>query len=144
MQKIEHIHRDIKPENIVRGAKGNWYFIDLGIAKAPNSTLTMVAAGLGTPRYTAPECLMGKPYVSCLADVFSLGIVVIEAATSINPYGNSTDRWSIQLPEHADPDILKLINFLKPFVSFYPTGRPQTIAKALKKFYDYESSVKLK
>src|SRR6478752_6567413 len=62
------LHRDIKPENIIltpTGAK----VADFGIARVPDSTLTKDGGLLGTPAYSAPECIASGKF-SPLSDQF--------------------------------------------------------------------------
>jgi eukaryotic-like serine/threonine-protein kinase len=71
------LHRDIKPQNIIltpTGAK----IADFGIARVPDSTLTRDGGLLGTPAYSAPECIT-KGTFSPLSDQFSLAATLYEA-----------------------------------------------------------------
>jgi serine/threonine protein kinase len=73
------LHRDIKPENIIltpTGAK----IADFGIARVPDSTLTRDGGLLGTPAYSAPECIETGKF-SPLSDQFSLAATLYEAVS---------------------------------------------------------------
>jgi eukaryotic-like serine/threonine-protein kinase len=73
------LHRDIKPENIIltpTGAK----VADFGIARVPDSTLTRDGGLLGTPAYSAPECIETGKF-SPLSDQFSLAATLYEAVS---------------------------------------------------------------
>jgi len=73
------LHRDIKPENIIltpTGAK----VADFGIARVPDSTLTRDGGLLGTPAYSAPECIETGRF-SPLSDQFSLAATLYEAVS---------------------------------------------------------------
>ena len=39
----------------------------------------------GTPLYASPQVLNGEPY-SCLCDVWSVGVVLVEMLTRVNPF----------------------------------------------------------
>lgn len=87
------LHRDLKPENILvvdAGGREQIKLIDFGVAKAssllntddPDEGVTLVKtqAGnfVGTPRYAAPEMVVGDP-LAANSDLFCLGLVVYEA-----------------------------------------------------------------
>lgn len=74
------IHRDLKPRNIVLTATGP-RVIDFGIAR-PEHGLTLTTTGQipVTPGYGAPEQVLGRR-VTPAADIFSLGAVLVYAAT---------------------------------------------------------------
>jgi len=85
------IHRDVKPGNILISSAGGVKLGDLGICSTVQQVLAMeppTSSGegtcederwIGTLAYMSPERLVGDRY-SQKADVWSLGIVVAEAA----------------------------------------------------------------
>lgn len=74
------VHRDIKPANIVMTMDGP-RVIDFGIARPEHGlTLTTMGEIPVTPGYGAPEQVLGHR-VGPAADVFSLGAVLVYAAT---------------------------------------------------------------
>ena len=78
------LHRDIKPQNIIltpTGAK----IADFGIARVPDSTLTRDGGLLGTPAYSAPECIT-KGTFSPLSDQFSLAATLYEALSQARAF----------------------------------------------------------
>ncbi|MCK6512530.1 protein kinase [Myxococcota bacterium] len=81
------IHRDIKPENIfmTHDEQGNeWVkIIDFGIAhkqKPHEARLTSTGMMIGTPRYIAPEQILGKE-VGTAADIYALSVILFELLT---------------------------------------------------------------
>jgi serine/threonine-protein kinase len=81
----EIIHRDIKPQNIMVLRDGNVKVMDFGIARAKNSHLTTDNSVLGTAHYVSPEQTQGKE-LGPTTDIYSLGIVMYEAATGRVPF----------------------------------------------------------
>lgn len=84
------VHRDIKPENVLvaRGEDGALHakLADLGIARIlGDSRLTEAGAVIGTAAYLSPEQVMGEE-VGTGADVYALGLVLLEALTGRPAY----------------------------------------------------------
>jgi eukaryotic-like serine/threonine-protein kinase len=73
------IHRDVKPENVMLSPTGA-KLTDFGIARLPDSTLTLSTTVLGTPAYSAPEALAASTF-SAASDEFSLAATLYEALT---------------------------------------------------------------
>ena len=91
------IHRDIKPQNIMVQPDGNIKVMDFGIARAKNSHLTTDNSVLGTAHYVSPEQTQGKP-LGPTTDIYSLGIVMYEAATGVVPF-DGDDAISVALKQ---------------------------------------------
>ncbi|MBP3884709.1 MAG: Stk1 family PASTA domain-containing Ser/Thr kinase [Olsenella sp.] len=91
------IHRDIKPQNIMVQPDGNIKVMDFGIARAKNSHLTQDNSVLGTAHYVSPEQTQGKE-LGPTTDIYSLGIVMYEAATGKVPF-DGDDAISVALKQ---------------------------------------------
>jgi eukaryotic-like serine/threonine-protein kinase len=75
------VHRDVKPANVLLGPDGRAMLADFGIARLAGAAgLTATGWAMGTPAYLAPEQVRGE-FVGPPADVYALGLVVLEAAT---------------------------------------------------------------
>jgi eukaryotic-like serine/threonine-protein kinase len=79
------VHRDVKPANIMVLHTGRVKITDFGIALLPTGTRTLTANVFGSPRYTSPEQVMGRP-VDGRSDIFSLGAVIYEMLTGLPPF----------------------------------------------------------
>jgi serine/threonine protein kinase len=100
-QKKRIVHCDIKPENVMIRPDGFVKVLDFGLAglRAPlesdrsvvtSGSFATVAAGVaGTPAYMSPEQIEGAP-IDSRSDVFSLGVLLCEVATGINPFARSS------------------------------------------------------
>jgi hypothetical protein len=79
------VHRDVKPGNILLGTDGpeqsRARLSDFGTVRlVDGERMTSVALTLGTASYIAPEQVLGAD-VEPAADVYSLGLVLMEALT---------------------------------------------------------------
>ncbi|MFK0129197.1 protein kinase [Streptomyces rubiginosohelvolus] len=83
------VHRDLKPSNVLLTVDGP-RVIDFGIARAlqvsVESLLTSTGMVIGSPGFMAPEQIVGEE-TGAGADVFSLGCVLMYAATGRLPFG---------------------------------------------------------
>jgi eukaryotic-like serine/threonine-protein kinase len=80
------VHRDVKPQNLLVRDDGCVKVVDLGIARAAESTrLTQRGTILGTAAYLSPEQAAGEE-VTAAADVYALGAVLYQLLTGRSPY----------------------------------------------------------
>lgn len=83
------VHRDVKPSNILRTPDGEAWLGDFGIAQLHDATtMTLAGTTLGTVSYMAPEQLEDHT-VGPAADIWSLGIVLLECLTGRRAYEGS-------------------------------------------------------
>jgi serine/threonine protein kinase len=89
------LHRDVKPANILAGQGEVWKLADFGIARLPDSTLTVAGEFLGSPSYAAPESLRAGQF-SPESDVYGLGATLYEVLTGVPPQGDHEVRSLIR------------------------------------------------
>jgi len=84
------VHRDVKPANVLIGTSGRVRLTDFGIARLVDSArVTSTGLMVGTASYLAPEQVVGEP-VGPPADVYALGLVVLETLRGEREYAGST------------------------------------------------------
>jgi serine/threonine protein kinase len=107
------VHRDVTPHNIFITYDGQVKVVDFGIAKALNSSSeTRTGVLKGKVAYMAPEQARGEP-VDRRADLFSIGILLWEAATGTRMWKGVPDlsllqrllNGDIPTPRSISPDV---------------------------------------
>lgn len=79
------IFRDLKPGNIMLNTHGQVKLIDFGIARHFKPGKNGDTVNLGTPGYAAPEQYGGSGQSGPQADVYSLGVVLLQMTSGYNP-----------------------------------------------------------
>ncbi|WP_322768687.1 WD40 repeat domain-containing serine/threonine protein kinase, partial [Frankia sp. Cr1] len=79
------LHRDIKPDNILFDTAGLLKVTDFGIAKIVEGSATTASAVIGTPRYMAPEQILGGR-LSPATDLYALGVLLYELLSGVPPF----------------------------------------------------------
>jgi serine/threonine-protein kinase len=90
------VHRDLKPANVLINDEGLLKIVDFGVAaahKEGDTQLTKTGYVIGSPKYMAPEQILGKK-VDERADVYSLGVILYEMVTGQPPYSRG-DHMSV-------------------------------------------------
>ncbi|WP_020556477.1 serine/threonine-protein kinase [Embleya scabrispora] len=85
------VHRDIKPSNVLLSLNGP-RVIDFGISRAMDaSVLTRTGHTVGSAGFMSPEQVDGRD-VGPPSDVFSLGSVLVFAASGTGPFGEGSGQ----------------------------------------------------
>jgi serine/threonine protein kinase len=101
MHQRDVVHRDIKPANIFIAPDGHLTLLDLGVARDSHSTMTSAGTMVGTPRYMAPEQVVGKR-VDHRADLYSLAALTYELVTN-EPVFHGESEHSVMKAHLASP-----------------------------------------
>jgi HEAT repeat protein/tRNA A-37 threonylcarbamoyl transferase component Bud32 len=114
------VHRDLKPANILINNEGLLKIVDFGVAAAQkegDTQLTKTGYVIGSPKYMAPEQILGKK-VDERADIYSVGVILYEMVTGQPPYSRG-DHMSVMYqhvqgkaksPLEVNPDLPRPIS----------------------------------
>ncbi|MDT7708009.1 MAG: eukaryotic-like serine/threonine-protein kinase [Pseudonocardiales bacterium] len=92
------VHRDVKPASVLLGDGSRARLADFGISRALDGTVsTEAGCVIGTAAYLAPEQARGEE-VGPSADVYALGLVLLEALTGRREYpGHAVESATARL-----------------------------------------------
>jgi serine/threonine protein kinase len=140
------VHRDVKPANVFlptseRGPRA--VVLDFGVAKIEGATATTASQVIGTPRYLAPEQILGGR-VDARTDVYAAGLSLYEAIAGRGPFeaGGAIElmrahldraprglREAAAVPRAIDHAVMRAIE--KPPLRRWPSAR--AFAEALER-----------
>lgn len=114
------VHRDIKCGNILVSSMGHVKLADFGVSGSIGGTLNKRKTVVGSPFWMAPEVIRESSYDG-KADVWSLGITLIELAEASPPHANLHPLRAIFMipqrpaPTLADPDMwsVEMLDFTR-------------------------------
>ena len=123
-------HRDIKCGNVLLTELGHIKLADFGVSAELNNTVNKRKTLTGSPFWMAPEVIQESHYDG-RADVWSLGITMIEMAEGTPPHANLNPLRAIFLipskppPTLADPDSWspEMLDFLRACLQKAPSQR---------------------
>jgi serine/threonine protein kinase len=92
--RLEMLHQDLRPDNLMIDRTGTVKIIDFGsarIAGIADIDTRDCGSALGTPQYTAPECILGDNG-STRSDMFALGVIAYQILSGDLPYGTQVAK----------------------------------------------------
>jgi len=134
---LDHLHKnnvshsDLKPENLAYDSSSRTVkLFDFGLSQTPDPS-ELSTSFVGSPLYMAPEVLLRESYNPFAADVWSLGVVLIEMLTGHTPFSS-----------------FRCMDELLDFVSFetcvpVPESIPSDIRGLILKMLDFNPSTRL-
>jgi eukaryotic-like serine/threonine-protein kinase len=115
------VHRDIKPRNILVGP-GVTKVSDFGTARILGASHTQTGTMMGTPAYISPEMVRGQA-ADPRSDLFSLGVVLYETVTGVNPF-NAADLAAV---------LYRIVNLDAPSVRQHKAELPAALDRVLRR-----------
>lgn len=106
------VHRDLKPSNILIDTQGRPRLVDFGLAKSLLQDPSLSGSGdlIGTPRYMAPEQILGdNQELDHRVDIFALGVVMYEMLAGRPPFdGQNVAQIMRQVTDEEPADLVSL------------------------------------
>ncbi|XP_037311891.1 dual specificity mitogen-activated protein kinase kinase 5 [Pungitius pungitius] len=119
---LKILHRDVKPSNMLVNTRGQVKLCDFGVSTQLVNSIAKTY--VGTNAYMAPERISGEQY-GIHADVWSLGISLMELALGMFPYpqiqknqGSLMPLQLLQCIVDEDPPVFPVGQFSEKFVNF--------------------------
>jgi serine/threonine protein kinase len=121
------VHRDLKPSNVLLSLDGP-RVIDFGISRAVDaSVLTRPGSPIGSPAFMSPEQVSGAE-AGPASDVFSLGAVLVFAATGTGPFDGTIVAAVLHNVMTREPELAavpaQLRELVRACLSKDPAARP--------------------
>jgi len=133
------IHRDLKPSNIFMTAELDVAVGDFGVATVMNDAKLRTRTTVGTMAWMAPE-VMEKPYDD-RSDVWSLGCIVLDAATCAFLDTNQSRQALLELKQTGSSGQDKLIELLRGVDASYSKDLSMVITQMLRTDFKHRPNI---
>ncbi|HEY5533731.1 MAG TPA: protein kinase [Ignavibacteria bacterium] len=147
------IHRDLKPSNIIIDKNENPKILDFGIAKIVKAGIgsgtTSTSIFMGSPAYMSPEQYKNEK-IDLRTDIYSLGMVLYEMVTGINPYQSeeiSLASLSYKIVHESLPDpkiyLPKINDNCRKLILKCAQKKPENRFNTCKEIIDYIDKIEV-
>lgn len=148
LHQVGWMHADVKPSNIHISADGHATLLDVGFARQPTDTTSVVSRCVtGTMHYIAPEMFTSALRPDIRSDIYSLGATLYELLSGAPPFQAPSIEQLIDMHRQCEPRPIRLINPTLPadvarlvhqMLAKEPLRRPQTPAEIVERLVDLE------
>ncbi|HVX12264.1 MAG TPA: serine/threonine-protein kinase [Pirellulales bacterium] len=142
------MHTDVKPSNIFLSEEGHVTLLDLGFARRPADSTSLVHQCLtGTMQYIAPEMITSTFRPDIRSDIYSLGATLYETLGGRPPFvAHSLEQLADKQRQGEPPPIrllaprvpVKLARFVHQMLAKEPLRRPQTPQELINRLVEFE------
>ena len=134
------VHRDLKPWNVLIDGQGNCKIVDFGLAKIPDSKLTLVDELFGTREYIAPELYYrGAREATPAADLYAVGRIFADLVDRVD-----FSRASSGVFASKAAALKYLGELLERLVEEDPRLRFSSADEVLKVLQDFQDSTRIR
>lgn len=109
------VHRDLKPANVLLAMDGGVRLGDFGLARSAEDAPDVWAGelhgvtgtrGVGTPAYASPEQLHGRGPVGTKADIFALGVILVELLCPVRTQAERAEHFAALRRDDSFSDLM--------------------------------------